>query len=117
MRARNLLECKRQVRIPECGRINTAGFEPIGYLGLYPTGTFVGRSAHAAALIRKNNAYFIVNNKSMFDSGIADTKPNDKKEDAIKEMKSQAIMPDSDRAHDISMTYEFSTLSCRVRHR
>jgi len=70
---------------------NSAGFEPIGYLGMYPNGTFANRAAHAAALIRKNNEYFIINNKNMFKSGISDTKANDKKEAAIVEMQKQAI--------------------------
>jgi hypothetical protein len=70
---------------------NSAGFEPIGYLGIYPNGTFAARAAHAAALIRKNNEYFIINNKNMFKSGISDTKANDKKEEAIVEMQTQAV--------------------------
>jgi hypothetical protein len=70
---------------------NSAGFEPIGYLGIYPSGTFAARAAHAAALIRKNNEYFIINNKNMFKSNISDTKPGDKKEEAIVEMQTQAI--------------------------
>jgi hypothetical protein len=70
---------------------NNAGFEPIGYLGIYPNGDFAKRAPHAAALIRKNKEYFIINNKNMFKSGISDTAPNDKKEAAIVNMQTQAI--------------------------
>jgi hypothetical protein len=70
---------------------NSAGFEPIGYLGIYPNGSFAARAPHAAGLIRKNNEYFIINNKNMFKTGISDTKANDKKEEAIVNMQMQAI--------------------------
>ncbi len=70
---------------------NSAGFQPIGYLGLYPTGDFANRAAHASALIRKDNTYYIINNKNMFESGITETKPDEKKEEAIKKMKAKAI--------------------------
>lgn len=69
----------------------SAGYETIGYMGLYPQGTFVGRDAHAAALIRKSGAYFVINNKGVYDSGITEAKTDESKEDAIKEMKSIAI--------------------------
>ena len=70
---------------------NSAGFQPIGYLGMYPTGSFSGRAAHAAALIRKANVYYIINNKNMFDSGITETKTDEKKEEAITEMRDKSI--------------------------
>lgn len=73
---------------------NSGGYEPIGYIGLYPIGAYIGhtaRDAHAAALIRKNGAYFVINNKSLLDTGITEVKPNEKKEDAMKEMKTKAI--------------------------
>lgn len=69
----------------------SAGYETIGYMGLYPQGNFVGRDAHAAALIRKNGAYFVINNKGVYDSGITEAKTDENKQDAITEMKSIAI--------------------------
>ncbi len=67
------------------------GYETIGYLGLYPTGNFVGRAAHAAALIRKDGTYYIINNKGIYDSSITEATPNEKKEEAIVKMKETAI--------------------------
>ncbi len=60
------------------------GFTPIGYLGFYPKGVFAGRAPHVVALVRKGNKYSFINNKDIFDTGIADTKlPDDKKAEAI----------------------------------
>lgn len=73
---------------------HSGGYEPIGYLGLYPIGAYIGhtaRDAHAAALVRKNGAYFVINNKSLLETGISEAKPDEKKEDALKEMKKLAI--------------------------
>lgn len=63
-----------------------AGFEPVGYLAIVPTGTFSGRAAHVAALMRKDNAYYVINNKGILDPQQTETKPNEKKLDALKTM-------------------------------
>jgi hypothetical protein len=69
-----------------------AGFEPIGYLGIKPKGNDAHRAAHAAALIRKDKAYFIINNKGILKTTIKDDKvANDKKLDAQKAMFKQAL--------------------------
>lgn len=67
--------------------LNSAGFTPIGYLGIYPRGLFKGRAAHVVALIRKDKKYSFINNKDIFDMGLADTKPDDKKAEAIVKLK------------------------------
>jgi hypothetical protein len=69
-----------------------AGFEPIGYLGIKPKGTDASRAAHAAALIRKDKVYYIINNKGILTSDVADDKAaNDKKPDALKALYKKAL--------------------------
>lgn len=63
-----------------------AGFEPVGYLAIVPVGAFSGRAAHVAALMRKDSAYYVINNKGILDPQQTETKPNDKKQDALKTM-------------------------------
>lgn len=68
-----------------------AGFEPIGYLAIVPTGADSARAAHVAALVRQSNQYYIINNKNILNPGLADTKPDDKKGEAIKKLYSMAL--------------------------
>ncbi|WP_240163812.1 eCIS core domain-containing protein [Spirosoma taeanense] len=69
----------------------STGFEPVGYLAIVPTGADKARAAHVAGLVRKSNQYYIINNKNILNPGLADTKPNDKKADAIKKLYSMAL--------------------------
>ncbi|GAA4400487.1 hypothetical protein GCM10023187_13740 [Nibrella viscosa] len=69
----------------------SAGFEPIGYLAIVPTGADSARAAHVAALVRQSNQYYIINNKNILNPGLADTKPDDKKGEAIKKLYSMAL--------------------------
>jgi hypothetical protein len=63
-----------------------AGFQPIGYLAIVPDGAFKDRAAHVAGLMRKDNAYYVINNKGILDPKQTETKADEKKEDAIKAM-------------------------------
>ena len=63
-----------------------AGFEPVGYLAIVPVGADSKRSAHVTALMRKDNAYYIINNKGILDPKQTETKPNEKKQDALKSL-------------------------------
>lgn len=64
-----------------------AGFEPIGYLAYVPSGNDSSRAAHVTALMRKDNAYYIINNKGILDPTLTETTPNEKKLDAMKAMR------------------------------
>ncbi|NOU16599.1 MAG: DUF4157 domain-containing protein [Bacteroidales bacterium] len=57
-----------------------AKFEPIGYIAIIPGNT----DAHAGALIRKDNKYYVISNKNVLETNISETKTNEKKGDAIK---------------------------------
>ena len=63
-----------------------AGFQPVGYLAIVPDGAFSARAAHVAGLMRKDNAYYVINNKGILDPKQTETKADEKKEDAIKAM-------------------------------
>jgi len=71
--------------------LSSAGFEGIGYLGIYPRGAFKHRAAHVVALIRKNNKYSFINNKDIFDLSITETKPDEKKAEAIVKLKARGL--------------------------
>jgi len=71
--------------------LSSAGFEGIGYLGIYPKGAFKDRAAHVVALIRKSNKYSFINNKDILDLGITETKPDEKRAEAIKKLKTQGL--------------------------
>jgi hypothetical protein len=71
--------------------LSSAGFEGIGYLGIYPKGTFKDRAAHVVALIRKNNKYSFINNKEILDIGITETKPDEKRKEAIVQLKEKGL--------------------------
>ncbi len=69
-----------------------AGFEPIGYLGIKPKGADTARAAHAAALIRKDKTYYVINNKGILTTGLSDDKAaNDKKPEALKILYKKAL--------------------------
>lgn len=71
--------------------LSAAGFEAIGYLGIYPKGAFKARAPHVVALIRKANKYSFINNKDIFDLGITETKPDEKKKEAIVKLKERGL--------------------------
>jgi hypothetical protein len=60
-------------------------------LGIYPKGAFKGRAAHVVALIRKNNKYSFINNKDILDLAITETKPDEKKAEAIAKLKERGL--------------------------
>lgn len=69
----------------------SGGFEPIGYLAIVPTGADSTRAAHVAALARQNGNYYIINNKNILNPAITETKPGDKKADALKKLYKMAL--------------------------
>lgn len=71
--------------------LSSAGFEGIGYLGIYPKGAFKNRAAHVVALIRKNNRYSLITNKDIFDLSITETKPDEKRAEAIAKLKARGL--------------------------
>ena len=69
----------------------SGGFEPIGYLAIVPTGADSARAAHVTALTRQNGNYYIINNKNILNPSVTETKPDDKKADALKKLYKMAL--------------------------
>lgn len=64
-----------------------AGFDAVGYIAFVPEGKDASRSAHVAALIRKDGAYSVINNKGILNTGITEAIADDKKLDALKKLR------------------------------
>jgi hypothetical protein len=64
-----------------------AGFEPIGYIALVPSND----AAHAAALVRKEKTYYVISNKEVLETGVSETKIDEKKLDALKRLSNLAF--------------------------
>lgn len=63
-------------------------FEPIGYMALDPK----GNDGHSVALMRRKGRYFAINNKEVSDLKVVEAKPDEKKEEAIKALKADALL-------------------------
>lgn len=70
---------------------NSAGFEPIGYIAFVPDGVDAARAAHVGALIRKDGKYYVINNKSILETGISEASPNAEKAAALKKLRKIAF--------------------------
>jgi len=62
-------------------------FQPVGYMALDPK----GGEGHSVALMRRKGDYYVINNKEVTAVGVHEAKPDEKKEQAIKAMKRDAL--------------------------
>jgi hypothetical protein len=63
------------------------GFESVGYMAIEP----VGPPGHAVALLRRDGQYYVINNKQVTLTKVAETKPDEMKAEALQALKKDAL--------------------------